>query len=424
MKRLLFIAHRMPYPPDKGERVRAFHELQALSRHFRITLAALAHGDPDAGAAEELRACCEKIVTGRAGGRLGLLRGAFALCAGRSVTEGFFRDRGLLRTLLEEARRQPFDLVFAYSSSTLPYALAVPATARVMDLVDVDSVKWSAYADSAWWPKRWLYWREARTVAALERQAVKQCDAVLLVSEAEKRALGFSSPKVIALGNGVDIEYFNPVDRPAGPPSLAFTGTMDYRPNVDGVCWFVREVWPRLRQIVPELTFTIVGRDPTRAVRQLEQVAGVRVTGAVPDVRPYIAAATAAIAPLPMARGIQNKILEAMAMGKAIVGSPAAIEGLDVVIGKDLLQADSPDEWVRLVRTLLADGDLRQGLQRSARVCVESKYSWSARMAPLVSLCESLTAAAPPQAAERRARPACRSAPRIPAAESLEGGAQ
>jgi len=141
-------------------------------------------------------------------------------------------------------------------------------------------------------------------------------------------------------------------------------------------------------------------------------------------VRPYIAAATVAIAPLLIARGIQNKILEAMAMGKAVVGSPAAIEGLDVEIGKDLLQADSPDEWVRSVRTLLADGDLRQGLQCSARTCVESKYSWSARMAPLVSLCESLTAAAPPQAAERRARPACNAAPRIPAAESLEGRAQ
>lgn len=429
MKRLLFIAHRLPYPPDKGERVRAFHELKALSRHFRITLAALAHSDPDASAAEELRACCEKVLTGRAGGKLGLLRGAVALCSGKSVTEGFFQDRRLLRTLLEEARREPFDLVFAYSSSTLPYALAVPATARVMDLVDVDSAKWSAYAEAAWWPKRWLYRREAGGVRALERRAVECCDAVLLVSESETQALGVTSSKVLAVGNGVDTEYFKPMERPSGPPSLVFTGTMDYRPNVDGVCWFVREVWPRLRQSVPELTFTVVGRDPTRAVRQLEQVPGVRVTGAVPDVRPYIAAAAVAIAPLLIARGIQNKILEAMAMGKAVVGSPAAIEGLDVEIGKDLLQADSPDEWVRAVVSLVTDTARRTELEQAARRCVEDRYSWDARMAPLVSLCERLTqtdrTACGAPATSRAARPAPQSriASGIPLAEPLEGRA-
>ena len=409
MKRLLFIAHRVPYPPDKGERVRAFHEITALAGRFRITVAALAHSDGDVAAASELGRWCEKVLTGRAGGRLGFVRGALSVAAGRSATEGFFRNKRFLQTLVEEGGREPFDLVFGYSSSTLPYVLAVPAKARVMDLVDVDSAKWDSYAQAARGPKRWLYTREARGVRALERRAVECCDAVLLVSEAEKRALGISREKVMSVGNGVDTEYFRPLERPPGPPSLVFTGTMDYRPNVDGVCWFVREVWPELRRRVPELTFTIVGRDPAPEVRRLAEQPGVTVTGAVPDVRPYLAAATVAVVPLRIARGIQNKILEAMAMDRAVVGSSPAIEGLDVDVGKDLLQADSPDDWVRSVRTLLDGGDLRRALQRSARACVEGKYSWSTRMAPLVLLCKTLATTAPShQAAAQRAYPACR----------------
>ena len=388
MKRLLYIAHRVPYPPDKGEGVRAFHELKALSQHFRIALAALAHSDPDASAAPELQECCEKVITGSAGGNLGLLRGALSLCAGKSVTEGYFRDRGFFRTLLEEVRREPFDLVFAYSSSTLPYALAVPAAARVMDLVDVDTAKWLAYADSAWWPKRWLYRREAGGVRALERRAVECCDAVLLVSEAEKLALGLSSQKVMAVGNGVDTEYFKPMEHPSDPPSLVFAGTMDYRPNADGVWWFVREVWPELNRRVPDLTFTIVGRDPVPEVRRLEQnVSGVTVTGAVPDVRSYLAAATVAVVPLRIARGIQNKILEAMAMGRAMVASSPAIEGLDAAVGREVLRADPPDEWHNGVRRLLTDASLRMALEAAARARVVSDYSWASRLSPLVTLC-------------------------------------
>ncbi|HUT57287.1 MAG TPA: TIGR03087 family PEP-CTERM/XrtA system glycosyltransferase [Phycisphaerae bacterium] len=397
MKRLLFIAHRVPYPPDKGERVRAFHELKALSRHFRITLAALTHSDPDASTAPELQECCEKVITGSAGGNLGLLRGALSLCAGNSVTEGYFRDRGLLRTLLEESQREPFDLVFAYSSSTLPYALAVPAAARVMDLVDVDSAKWAAYAQSVWWPKRWLYRREACGVQALERRAVETCDAVLLVSEAEVAALRLTSGKVTAIGNGVDTDFFKPDGSvPQQATALVFTGTLDYRPNVEGVCGFVREVWPALKREVPELTFTIVGRDPTPEVLRLAGAPGITVTGTVKDVRPYLASASLAVVPLRIARGIQNKILEAMAMGRAVVASPQAIEGLDVNIGEEVLRAESPDEWVAAVRGLLSDGDRRERVGQAARKRVVSDYSWASRMMPLVSLCTDLAGASEP----------------------------
>jgi polysaccharide biosynthesis protein PslH len=392
MKRLLFIAHRLPYPPDKGERVRAFHELKALSRHFRITLASLVPSEPGASTAEELQACCEKVIPGRAGGRSGLLRGALSLCAGKSVTEGYFRDRSILRALLEEARREPFDLVFAYSSSTLPYALAVPSRARVMDLVDVDSAKWASYAEAAWWPKSTLYRMEARGVAALEQRAVEQCDAAFLVSEAEKRALGISSPKVAALGNGVDTEFFQAVDRPAGPPSLVFTGTMDYRPNIEGVCWFVRELWPGLKREVADLTFTIVGRNPAPEVLRLADTPGILVTGAVKDVRPHLAAASVTVVPLHIARGIQNKILEAMACGRAVVASSQAIEGLDVKVGQEVLRADTPDEWRTSILGLLSDEAKQRSLGAAARARVVADYSWDSQMAPMVLRCNKLAA--------------------------------
>ena len=390
MKRLLFIAHRVPYPPDKGDRLRAFHEIKALSEHFHITLAALAHGRGDHQAAGALAQWCEKVIVAPAGGTLGLIRGALCLLTGGSVTEGYFSSRRLRKLIAAEAARESFDLVVAYSSSTLPYALAAPAAARMIDLVDVDSAKWASYADEAPWPVSWLYRREASGVRALERQAVEHCDAVLLVSEAETAALPSAGEQVVAIGNGVDTEFFAPgaaapVDR--GRPGLVFTGQMDYRPNVDGVCWFVRHVWPQLRRDLPDLTFTVVGRNPARAVRQLAKLPGVEVTGPVADVRPYLAAADAAICPLRIARGVQNKVLEAMAMGRAVVASPPALEGLDVEVGREVLQADTPAQWQSAIRDIVADEALRSRLGRSARARIEAKYQWASRMAPLVRLC-------------------------------------
>ncbi|MDY7009782.1 MAG: TIGR03087 family PEP-CTERM/XrtA system glycosyltransferase [Planctomycetota bacterium] len=390
MKRLLFIAHRVPFPPDKGERVRAFHEIGALSRHFQVTVAALSHNRDDVAAVAGLRELCHKVIVAPSAGAMGLIRGGISLLIGRSVTEEYFHSRRLREMIISEARREPFDLVMCYSSSTLPFGLAVSAPVRVIDLVDIDSAKWSGYSASARWPKSLLYRHEAAAVGRLERRAVERCDAALLVSEAESAAMGPVGSKVITVANGVDVDFFRPdAVAPAdlGPASLVFTGTMDYRPNVEAVCWFVREVWPETKRRIPELTFTIVGRNPTRPVRRLAKIPGLNVTGSVPDVRGYLAAAGVVICPLQMARGIQNKVLEAMAMGKAVVASPAALEGLDVETGKDLLQADTPDEWRRYILELLADGELRDRLGRSARVCVESKYNWTKRMEPLVSLC-------------------------------------
>jgi sugar transferase (PEP-CTERM/EpsH1 system associated) len=394
MKRLLFIAHRVPYPPDKGERVRAFHEIRALAEPFRVTLAALTHSPDDRRAARGLEPWCERVVTGSAGGPLGLARGALALVRGGCVTEGYFRSPRLARRLQDVGDGRPFDVVLAYCSAALPYALAVPTNGRVADLVDIDSAKWAAYAEAARWPTSWLYRREARGVQRLEQQALCHCDAVVLVSRAEAQALGAESDKVLAVGNGVDTDYFRPQDRPAeASPALVFTGTMDYRPNVEGVCWFAEAIWPALARERPDLRFVIVGRDPTPAVRRLAARPGIEVTGAVPDVRPYLARATLAVAPLLTARGIQNKVLEAMAMGRAVVASPAALEGLDVETGAEVVEAQPPDEWQREILDLLENDARRQAIERAARSRIENRFRWERQMKPLVDCCLALSGA-------------------------------
>jgi len=389
VKRLLYIAHRVPFPPNKGERVRAFHELKTLAQDFRITLAALVHSKEDYEAAGFLRQWCKRIILAPAGGKTGLIRGGWSLVQGKSVTEGFFHSRSLYKQLEKETRRKPFDIALAYSSSMLGYLLRVPVPYRLMDLVDVDSAKWFAYAKESGWPMNRLYQREGQAVRRLEQDAVARCDAVMLVSGAESEALGSYSKKVSVLSNGVDTEYFMPrKSTRSDGVSLVFTGTMDYRPNVEGVCWFVKQVWPDLRRQMPELAFYIVGRNPTRAVKQLAAVPGVSVTGKVPDVRPYLAEARVAVCPLFLARGIQNKVLEAMAMGRAVIASGPALEGLEEVkVGKDVLQADSPDEWKSAILQLLGAQNRRLELEQQARQCVETKYSWAARMSPLTALC-------------------------------------
>ncbi|MFW5869931.1 MAG: TIGR03087 family PEP-CTERM/XrtA system glycosyltransferase, partial [Planctomycetota bacterium] len=390
MERLLYISHRLPYPPDKGERVRAFHEIKLLAERYELTLASLVHDRAELDHVSALEAICHEVITAPAGGKLGLLRGAGRFLVGRSVTEGYFHNPVLMKRLHRLSEDQPFDVVFGYCSSTLPYVRAVRSGRRVLDLVDVDSLKWEAYAAAARGPKRWLYAAEARRVAALERRAVETCDAVLLVSQAELDAFRANANNVHAVGNGVDTEYFRPdavEPMDLGPKAVVFTGTMSYAPNAEGVLWFVREVWPAVRKAHPRATFTIVGRDPTPAVRKLADTPGVTVTGSVPDVRPYLTGAKLAVCPLLTARGIQNKILEALAMGLPVVATPAAAEGLGRTPGEPPLVADLPGEWRDRLSALLCDEPALNRMSAAGRAHIEQHHTWRQQLGRLLDTC-------------------------------------
>ena len=276
------------------------------------------------------------------------------------------------------------------NASTRPseFADATPELPLLLDLIDLDSAKWSGYAQAHRWPLSWLYRREGRTLLAYERAAVARARHSYLVTDNEVRLFCQVAPEVAgrveSMGNGVDAEYFNPAAGRLSPfrpdeRALVFTGAMDYWPNVDAVDWFTRDVLPALRERYPGLRLHVVGRNPTAAVRALACDAVV-VTGAVPDVRPYLQHAAVAVAPLRLARGLQNKVLEAMAMTCAVVASKPCVEALDAVEGCDLYAASTAPEYVEAIAQLLDDPAQAAECGRAARQCVLSHYSWRARL--------------------------------------------
>jgi sugar transferase (PEP-CTERM/EpsH1 system associated) len=249
----------------------------------------------------------------------------------------------------------------------------------VVDLVDVDSQKFLDYAHAASFWKAWLYRLEGQRLRTLEKTIAQRASAISFVSEAEADIYrGFCpNDKTLGIANGVDLDYFQPQTGQAVDNRCIFVGALDYPPNIDAMLWFCREVWPRVRSELPDATLSIVGRNPTLAVRELSAVAGVEVVGSVPDVRPHMAAASVAIAPLRIARGIQNKVLEAMAMALPVIVSPGALEGLALEPGKHVLLAETAEQWVHAVTRLCQDRATAAKLGSIGREFVESAHDWS-----------------------------------------------
>jgi sugar transferase (PEP-CTERM/EpsH1 system associated) len=386
--RLLFLAHRIPYPPDKGEKIRAFHILKHLGATFAIDCGCLVDDPADIPAIERLRphvAHLEaRIVRRRA------LSALLHLRPGRPLSWGWFHDAGLAAWVDQGLAAGRYDAVLAYCSSMAPYVMGRarrPATQRrVLDFVDIDSRKFAAYAAAGRPPMSLVHAREARTLLALERQAAAAFDHALFVSDAEAatfRALAPGAGNVRAVANGVDAEKFDPAEAHPNPypdplPRVVFTGAMGYAPNIEAVTWFADAVLPRL---AGRAGFVIVGQNPSPAVRALAARPGIAVTGTVPDVRPYLAHAAVAVAPLQLARGIQNKVLEAMAMARPVVATPAAFEGIAATPGRDLLVADQPEAFAAAVLAVL-DG-AHPGMGVAARAAVLAGHDWAATLAPL-----------------------------------------
>ncbi|MDB5308230.1 MAG: sugar transferase [Gemmataceae bacterium] len=396
--RVLYLTHRVPYPPDKGDRIRNFHLLRQMARRGRVWLACLADEEVAPGVTAELHRLCERVsVVPVSRGRW--LRAAVSVLAGRSVSEGAFAESGLRRVVREWAGETTFTAAVASASSMAPYLkdLAPTGVPAVIDLVDVDSQKWADFANAARGPKRWLYQLEASRVRKLERRLPGWARAVAVVSRAEADVLdefaGRGAATVAA--NGVDLDYFRPESRLHAPdgnggchlaePICVFVGAMDYLPNVDAAVWFAREVWPAIRTRFPAAEFRIVGRKPTPEVCLLGGLPGVTVVGQVADVRPHVAAATVAVVPLRLARGIQNKVLEALAMGKPVVAAPPALAALKAVPGTDLLAATTPREWVERVSGLFADPSRCRELGAAGRRFVEEHHHWEDCLEPLLT---------------------------------------
>ncbi len=386
---LLYVVHRTPYPPDKGDRIRTFHLLRHLSRRAAVHLACLADEPVPEGATAALQRYCERVAVVPLG-RSRWLRAALALLRGRTITEGAFESAALAATLRDWARETHFAACIASASSVAPY-LRLPElrdVPAVVDLMDVDSQKWFEYAAVSRFPRSWLYRIEGRRLRRMEQSLGGWARAVTLVSDAEVELFSrFGSPGVAqAIPNGVDLDYFRAPAQPPVETGCVFVGALDYRPNIDAACWFCQEAWPEIHRRRPDARLRLVGRRPVAAVRALGAVPGVEVVGQVPDVRPYLAAAAAAVNPLRIARGLQNKVLEAMAMGKAVVASPQALTGLRYQDDAPPLCARSAREWIEVVGRLLDQPEERRRLGGEGRRYVETHHDWDVCLRPFVAL--------------------------------------
>ena len=323
-------------------------------------------------------------------GRVQRVKALLRMRRGQPLSVGYFHDRRLKRWVDAKLGDGAIRDVFVFSSAMAGYVMHAKGARRILDMVDVDSQKWTAYAASARFPARTVYAREARTLLAHERLAAAHFDHSLFVSEQEWQHFVTLAPETIQrtgwVANGVDFDFFSPEHRFQSPfdgagADLVFTGRMDYRPNIEAVQWFARDVMPTLRRRVAAARFWIVGASPTSEVRELAALPGVQVTGRVADTRPWLAAADVVVAPLRIARGIQNKVLEAMAMARPVVATPEAFEGVRAVPSRDILLASGLDDMVQRIGDVLDGRHATMGA--AARRAVETAHQWSATLRPL-----------------------------------------
>ncbi len=391
MANLLYLVHRMPYPPDKGDKVRSYHLLRHLAARHRVFLGTFVDDPADLQHLSVLRTLCAGLHVVPMNPRTARLKSLAGLATGEALSVRAYRDAGLRRWVRDTVATEHIDGAVVYSSAVAQYADELAGRPLIVDFVDVDSAKWTAYAERHPWPLSWLYRREGRQLLAFER-AVAQASRRSFFSTAQEAALFVGlAPEAAAvceaMTNGVDAELFAPdagLASPfgAGERAIVFTGAMDYWPNIDAVTWFARELLPALRRTRPDLRFHIVGRSPAPAVQAL---AGehVVVTGTVPDVRPYLQHAAVVVAPLRLARGIQNKVLEAMAMARPVVAAASCAAVLEAEPGREIVPAADGVAFVREVGHLLDDPVTAQAVGVAARQRVLRSYAWGAHLAAI-----------------------------------------
>ena len=406
--KILFLAHRIPFPPDKGDKIRAFHMIRRLAARHEVWLGAPIDDNADLSRRDAAALGCVEAVCPWLGPGRRAFNMAAALFAGDPLSVARFRHPDLVQWIEQVLQEVRPDLVVLYSSALgervlgrLPDGLPL-----LVDFVDADAAKWAAYAAAAPWPLSWLFRREARKLVAFESALLSRADAALLVTDAEREVMARMQPqwaaKLETMGNGVDLEAFPPAP-PAHGQLIVMCGRMDYRANVEGARWFAQEVLPLIRERAPAAVFRIVGAAPTAAVRALARLPGVEVTGAVPEVWPQLAEARVVVAPLRFARGIQNKVLEGLAAARPVVATSAALEGLEVVDGREVLAADKPATFARAVLRVL-EGNAPSDLGARGREFVESRHQWGVQLRKLDGLVERLTASTSGEAAAEPGR--------------------
>ncbi|WP_434362089.1 TIGR03087 family PEP-CTERM/XrtA system glycosyltransferase [Parasalinivibrio latis] len=397
---LLFLCHRMPFPPNKGDKITTFNLLKFLGKHYDIHLGCFIDDDYDRQYLDELTAMAASVNVVTLNTATAKAYGLRAFLSGEPITLPYYYRNSMQKWVDDVIDRHSIKHLFVYCSSMAQYVshYSPDDYHKVVHMADIDSDKWQQYADTASGVMRWVYRREAARLADYERQLVDEFNVCCFISDAEtalfrQRVEPGLKDKVQTLGNGIDLVFFDPAAEMVlaenhlldGADYIVFTGAMDYWANADAVIWFVSHCWPLIIDKRPEARFYIVGSKPGKSVQDLETQRGVVVTGRVEDVRPYLSGAAAAVAPMCIARGIQNKILEAMAMQLPVSTTPMGIEGLEGCPNEMLQVTDDP----ALMATWLIEQLDQKPVATTSRRWLADTYSWNAKLSPVLAFLQN-----------------------------------
>ena len=425
---ILYLCHRIPYPPNKGDKIRSFNEIRYLAREHTVDLVTLVDDPADLVYAQDLEIYCRTVRVFLLNKKTALIKGTLSLVSGSSITQGYFYKRAFQKAVDTLTASTRYDMLICFSSPMARYVFQAAkkpldlARTLIMDFCDLDSDKWLQYATKKPFPVNLLYRLEGARLLAFEKQINRSFHTSVFVSQKEADLFVRVFPgaaDIAVIPNGVDHQYFTPGTDPVpgsdtgpdpgpddtpdpGPdhtpdhtpdnkahadrPVIAFFGAMDYYANVDGACWFARQILPAVRQKIPEVLFYVVGSRPAPELTALAAAdAGIRVTGFVEDIRPWYTRARVCVIPLRIARGVQNKVLEAMSMEKAIVTTSPAVQGISLPHDPPLAVTDDPDRFAAHVTALLQDAPRRRAMGRAARQHIKEHFNWDRNMKALVS---------------------------------------
>ena len=380
---ILYLAHRIPFPPNKGDKIRSYHQIQHLSKHHSLYLACLIDDTEDFQHVEKLQKVCRMVETSYRSSFKQLWHTGIAFLRGQALSTGAFYSPDLQRKIDRILDSVRIDRILAFSSPMAEYVRHVDHIPKLMDFVDLDSEKWGAYANYQSFPFSRLYRMESKRLGHYEQMLAREFDQSVFISSEEAQLFRekVMDRPVAVVPNGVDLEFFHrngsaSLDEDSDQQTIVFTAAMDYFPNIDGAQFFCQDILPRIVKAISNVSFNIVGRKPDHQVRQLACPGLVNVTGTVPDVRPYLAKASVAVAPLRIARGVQNKILEAMAMGLPVVGTSNAFQGISATEENGIRIVDDPKRFADEIVNLLNTPSLRRECGARARDFVQRHCRW------------------------------------------------
>lgn len=387
---ILYICHRFPYPPSRGGKIRPFNMIRHLSREHAVTVCSLARSDEEAKQAQGIAPHCARYFVHRVREPMQWARMIARLPTPMPSSPGYFRSSAMARRVRGLLAREKFGLIFVHCSSVAPYVAHYTAAPKILDFGDMDSQKWLEYARFKPFPLSVGYRLEGMKMMAEEVRMARRFDLCTATTRAERATLDSFNTGTPSewFPNGVDSEYFAPTDEPYDPDTISFVGRMDYYPNQECMFDFCTNTLPRLQQQRPNLKLVIVGAEPSAQVRKLGELRGVTVTGSVPDVRPYVRRSALMVAPLNIARGTQNKILEAMALGVPVVTSATAAGGVDALVGDHFLVASTPADYESAILRIVNDPAERERLSRAGRARMLSNHDWESSMRRLDAVIE------------------------------------